>query len=231
MYDKMKNCCECNIKQDLILFSKDKNTKDGYNNRCKTCCALRNKKRYELKKETIKDKSIQYYYSNKESILSKQKSKPNSYQKNKEWHINYREKNKVDYLNYIKNYQKTTQLAKYHNDPVYRTKKIIGNQIRQFLKGHKNKKTELLLGYTYLNFIEKIGIPKKDEHIDHKIPITWFKDNTPVNIVWNLYNLQIVNKTYNKTKLNTFNDIVDLDYLNKIKDYIKEEYQTKLKKY
>jgi hypothetical protein len=141
------------------------------------------------------------------------------------------EKNKIDYLNYIKNYQKTTQLIKYHTDPIYRTKKIIGNQIRQFLKGYKNKKTELLLGYTYLNFIEKIGIPKKDEHIDHKIPITWFKDNTPVNIVWNLYNLQIVDKTYNKTKLNTFNDIVDLDYLNKIKDYIKEEYQTKLKKY
>jgi hypothetical protein len=229
MYNKMKICCECNIEKDLNQFSKNKNIKDGFNNRCKICCSLRNKKRYELKKEDIKVKCNQYYSNNKEIIKSKQIEKPNSYQKNKEWHLNYREKNKEKYLQYIKEYQKTNQPIKYATDPIYKTKKLIGNQIRNFLKGNKNKKTEILLGYSYQEFVEKIGIPKKNEHIDHKIPSSWFIDVTPINIIWNINNLQIVNQQYNQSKLNRFHDDVDLIYLNEVKKYIKEKYQPQIK--
>ena len=225
----MKICCECNIEKNLDQFSKNKNIEGGFNNRCKICCSVRNKKRYELKKEDIKVKCNQYYYNNKETIKNKQTGKLNSYQKNKEWHIEYREKNKEKYLQYIKEYQKIHQPIKYATDPIYKTKKLIGNQIRNFLKGNKNKKTEILLGYSYQEFIEKIGIPKKDEHIDHKIPMTWFEDNTPVNIIWNLHNLQIVGRKYNQTKLNLFHDNVPQGYLNEAKKYIKEQYKTKLK--
>jgi hypothetical protein len=225
----MKICCECNIEKDLDQFSKNKNIKDGFNNRCKICCSIRNKKRYELKKEDIKVKCNQYYHSNKETIKNKQTGKINSYQKNKEWHIKYREKNKEKYLQYIKEYQKINQPIKYATDPIYKTKKLIGNQIRNFLKGNKNKKTEILLGYSYQEFIEKVGIPKKNEHIDHKIPMAWFEENTPVDIVWNLYNLQIVDKKYNQTKLNLFHDSVPQEYLNEVKKYIKEQYKIKLK--
>ena len=225
----MKICCECNIEKNLDQFSKNKNIKDGFNNRCKVCCSVRNKKRYELKKENIKVKCNQYYYNNKETIKNKQTGKLNSYQKNKEWHLNYREKNKEKYLQYIKEYQKINQPLKYATDPVYKTKKLIGNQIRNFLKGNKNKKTEILLGYSYQEFVEKIGIPKKNEHIDHKIPMSWFEDSTPVDIIWNLYNLQIVDKKYNQSKLNLFHDSIPQEYLNEVKKYIKEQYKTKLK--
>jgi hypothetical protein len=225
----MKICCECNIEKDLDQFSKNKNIKDGFNNRCKICCSIRNRKRYELKKEDIKVKCNQYYHSNKETIKNKQTGKINSYQKNKEWHIEYREKNKEKYLQYIKEYQKINQPIKYATDPIYKTKKLIGNQIRNFLKGNKNKKTEILLGYSYQEFIEKVGIPKKNEHIDHKIPMAWFEENTPVDIVWNLHNLQIVDKKYNQTKLNLFHDSVPQEYLNEVKKYIKEQYKIKLK--
>jgi hypothetical protein len=54
MYNKMKICCECNIEKDLDQFSKNKNIKDGFNNRCKICCSIRNRKRYELKKKILK---------------------------------------------------------------------------------------------------------------------------------------------------------------------------------
>ena len=226
--ENLKICCECNTPFTLKQFSKNKNTKDGYNNRCKSCCSFRNKKRYELNKDNIKIKCNQYYHSNKETIKNKQIGKINSYQKNKEWHLVYREKNKQKYLQYIKEYQKINQPIKYATDLTYRTKKLIGNQIRNFLKGNKNKKTEILLGYSYQNFIKNIGIPKKNEHIDHKIPITWFKDTTPINIIWNLENLQIVDQFYNQSKLNRFFDIVSLKYLNIVKVYIKEEYQNKL---
>jgi hypothetical protein len=225
----MKICCECNIEKNLDQFSKNKNIKGGFNNRCKVCCSVRNKKRYELKKEDIKIKCNQYYYNNKETIKNKQTGKLNSYQKNKEWHLDYREKNKEKYLQYIKEYQKINQPIKYATDPIYKTKKLIGNQIRNFLKGNKNKKTEILLGYNYQEFIEKIGIPKKNEHIDHKIPMSWFEDNTPVNIIWNLHNLQIVDKKYNQTKLNLFYDSIPQEYLNEVKKYIKKQYKTKLK--
>ena len=225
----MKICCECNIEKNLDQFSKNKNIEGGFNNRFKICCSVRNKKIYQLIKEDIKIKCNQYYYNNKETIKNKQTGKPNSYQKNKEWHIEYREKNKEKYLQYIKEYQKIHQPIKYATDPIYKTKKLIGNQIRNFLKGNKNKKTEILLGYSYQEFIEKIGIPKKDEHIDHKIPMTWFEDNTPVNIIWNLHNLQIVGRKYNQTKLNLFHDNVPQGYLNEAKKYIKEQYKTKLK--
>jgi hypothetical protein len=227
----MKICCECNIEQTLNQFSKNKNIKDSFNNRCKSCCSLRNKKRYELKKEDIKTKCNQYYYNNKESIKTKQTGKPNSYQKNKNWHVLYREKNKEKYLQYIKEYQKHTQYEKYHTDPIYKTKKLIGNQIRNFLKGYKNKKTEILLEYTYQDFIENVGIPKKGEHIDHKIPVSWFKENTPLNLIWNLKNLHITTQKYNQSKLNKFYDKVDLEYFNEIKIYIKEEYYLKFKCY
>lgn len=229
MYNKMKICCECNIEKNLDQFSKNKNIKGGLNNRCKVCCSVRNKKRYELKKENIKVKCNQYYYNNKETIKNKQTGKLNSYQKNKEWHLNYREKNKEKYLQYIKEYQKINQPLKYATDSIYKTKKLIGNQIRNFLKGNKNKKTEILLGYSYQEFVEKIGIPKKNEHIDHKIPMSWFEDSTPVDIIWNLHNLQIVDKKYNQTKLNLFHDRIPQECLNEVKKYIKEQYKTKLK--
>ena len=225
----MKICCECNIEKNLDQFSKNKNIKDGFNNRCKICCSVRNKKRYKLKKEDIKVKCTQYYHSNKETIKTKQTGKLNSYQKNKEWHVNYREKNKEKYLQYIKEYQKINQSIKYATDPIYKTKKLIGNQIRNFLKGKKSKKTEILLGYTYQKFIKIIGIPKPGEHIDHKIPISWFIDSTPTNIIWNLCNLHIVDQYYNQSKLNRFHDNVDPIYLNEAKNYIKPQYQDKFK--
>ena len=227
----MKNCCECNIEQDLNQFSKNKNIKDGFNNRCKFCCSIRNKKRYELKKEDIKIKCAQYYHNNKENIKQTKTGKPNSYQKNKEWHLKYREKNKEKYLQYIAEYQKLNQKKKYHSDPIYKTKKLIGNQIRNFLKGYKSKKTEVLLGYTYQDFIETVGIPKSGEHIDHKIPISWFKENTPLNFIWSLKNLHITTQKYNQQKLNRFHDIVELEYFNEIKIYIKEKYYLKFKSY
>jgi hypothetical protein len=227
----MKICCECSIEKNENQFSKNKNTKDGFNNRCKVCCSLRNKKRYELKKEDIKVKCNQYYFNNKETIKKKQIGKPNSYQKNKEWHLNYREQNKEKYLKYIKEYQKINQPIKYATDPIYKTKKLIGNQIRNFLKGQKNKKTEILLGYTYQEFIEKIGIPKSGEHIDHKIPISWFKNNTPPHIVWNLENLHITTQKYNQSKLNKFHDFINQIYFNQIKNHIKEEYSSEFKCY
>jgi hypothetical protein len=224
----MKKCCECKINKELKDFAKNKNIKDGLNNRCKICCKNRNKNRYEKEKDKIKNQTKEYYIVNKEYILQKQKEKPSYHKLNQEYYKEWREKNRKKYKEYISSYQKLNQTKKYHTDAKYKTKKILDNQIRAFLKGTKNTKTKELLGYNYDEFINKIGTPKINEHIDHKIPKTWFKENTPINIIWGLDNLQIVSSNYNKRKYNTFCDNVCKEYKDIVKEYIKEEYINKI---
>lgn len=224
----MKKCCECKINKPLTDFVKNKNIKDGLNNRCKNCCKNRNKIRYDKNKTKIKIKTKEYYETNKENILQKQKLKPSYHKLNPNYYKEWRNKNREKYKTYISSYQKQNQMEKYYSNGLYRVEKIISNQIRDFLKRKKNKKTKDLLGYSYEDFINKIGIPKINEHIDHKIPKTWFKENTPINILWNLENLQIVTAEYNKSKYNSFNDKINENYKNIILPYIKEKYIKKI---
>jgi hypothetical protein len=224
----MKKCCDCNIDKTLGNFAKNKNLKDGLNNRCKECCKNRNKDRYNKEKEKIKIQTKEYYIINKEEILKKQKQKPSYHKLNPDYYKEWREKNKEKYKEYISSYQKKNQKKKYHTDNEYRVKKILDNQIRAFLKGTKNKKTKELLGYDYSEFINRIGIPSTNEHIDHKIPKTWFKEDTPINVIWSLDNLQIVTSEYNKNKYNIFNDEVCKEYKNIVIPYLKNKYINKI---
>lgn len=224
----MKKCCECNINKTLENFAKNKNLKDGLNNRCRECCKSRNKNRYSKEKDKIKKQTKEYYLINKKEILKKQKQKPSYHKLNPDYYKEWREKNKQKYKEYISLYQKENQKKKYHTDSKYRIKKILDNQIRAFLKGTKNKKTKELLGYDYNEFINKIGMPNINEHIDHKIPKTWFKEDTPINVIWSLDNLQIVTSEYNKSKYNTFNDKICEEYKNIIIPYLKKEYINKI---
>lgn len=65
--------------------------------------------------------------------------------------------------------------------------------------------------------------------IDHKIPISWFKENTPVELVNNVDNLWRVSESYNTTKKNKWCDIVSNDYFNLVLPHIKEQYISFLK--
>jgi hypothetical protein len=116
-----------------------------------------------------------------------------------------------------KNYQKRKQ------DPVFVLKSRIRSQVWQYLNGNKSQTTFKLLGWTTDDLVNKLG--EKGENLDHKIPISWFKDNTPVNIIWNLNNLQWVSERYNKTKRNSWRDDVNLEYLELVKNYLKDQYQ------
>jgi hypothetical protein len=224
----MKKCIECKIEKSLTEYNSNKNLKDKLNNRCKECCSKRNKERYSKKKESIKEHSALYYLNNKESILSKLKEKPSYHKLNPTYYKEYREQNREKYNLYLKEYQRNTQKEKYHLDVHFRLQKILSNQVRSFLKGKKNQVTEALLGYNYEIFLTQIGTPQPNQHIDHKIPLSWFKKNTPVNIIWHLNNLQLTSKEYNKSKLNRFADPTTDEYLNLAKPHIKPQYLNKL---
>ena len=216
----MKICCECKINQDLNQFNKNKNTKDGLNNRCKLCCSNRNKNRYKNKKEYIKDQTLKYYYNNREKILSTSKSKPTYHKSHPEYYKEYRENNNEKLKQYYKKWRQ-------NNKPSY----SLRIQVWWWIKKHgisKTKKTEILLGYTFEEFEKQIGKPVTNQHLDHKVPISWFKSNTPINLIFHLENLHYIDSYENRSKSNTFAHPVSEEYKSNIKKYIKTKYKSRL---
>ena len=65
--------------------------------------------------------------------------------------------------------------------------------------------------------------------IDHKVPITWFKEDTPVKLINHKDNLWRVSEKYNTTKKNKWCDNICEDYYNLITPHIKDEYLLLLK--
>lgn len=224
----MKICSKCELSKDLNYFYKRKSSKDGHGCQCKLCIKKYNQDRYDLNSSIIikkqkqyiecnsvdrKKYSLDYYYKNKEKLNNK----------HKQYIINNKEKRN----DYWKKYQKD----RWENDISYKTKKLLRKHIYSFLMNKKSKKaqnTQKLLGYNYDEFINKIGTPKINEHIDHKIPISWFKDYTPINIIWDLRNLQILKSQENWSKRNYFHHPITEEYKDIVKEYIKEEYINKI---
>jgi len=65
--------------------------------------------------------------------------------------------------------------------------------------------------------------------IDHKVPITWFKEETPIELINHINNLWRVSNEYNCSKKNKWCDIISYDYYNLIRPHIKEQYISVLK--
>ena len=87
--------------------------------------------------------------------------------------------------------------------------------------------TEVLLGYSaeqLKEHLNKQGMNWGEHHIDHKIPVTWFKPETPPHIVNDLRNLQPLSPEENRSKLNRFGSPIDSSYIHVIKNWIKKEY-------
>jgi hypothetical protein len=77
-------------------------------------------------------------------------------------------------------------------------------------------------GYTYEEFeshLLKLGWQPKS-HIDHKIPVTHFSPDTPIRLINDLRNLQVVTLKENSSKLNTYRDTVDKEYYKEIEKYL-----------
>lgn len=220
IYKYMKSCCECKIIKPLVEFNKNKNLKDGVNNRCKVCCSERNKTRYQNKKDVIKQQTNIYYHNNKETVLQKLKEKPSYHKTNPEYYKEYRENNKEKLNEYYKKWRK-------NNKPAYSLRIQVWWWIKK--KGlEKNKKTETLLGYSFNDFEQKIGKPINNQQLDHKIPLSWFKEKTPISILFHLENLHYIDANLNKTKSNTYCHPISENYKNIIIEHIKDKYKNKL---
>ena len=94
----------------------------------------------------------------------------------------------------------------------------------------KSKSTIEELGYSadeLFNHLYSLGYSKGD-HIDHKIPMSWFKMGSPFHIVNHLLNLQPLSKTENLSKGNYYADEVTEEYFMLAKEYIKTPFLKKI---
>lgn len=227
--DMEKKCAKCKAIKGISEFNKLSRASDGLNYRCKDCC----NNYYNSLYPKIKDKKIESskvrYAQKKQIILEKVRA---SYDKNKKHSYNqsYYKLIKSDPIKLDKSRKRSNTYEKNRvlTDKNYKLIKTMRKLVYRTLKNKKNR-TASLLGYSSCDLLNEIGrYPDKGESLDHKIPVSWFIDASPVNIISHLKNLHILNGTDNYRKNNLFSHPIDESYYLIALPYIKEEYKQKL---
>lgn len=196
-------CSKCGLEKDNSEFGKGtknckKCTKDYYSNY--------NKKYYELNREKIIEQVKEYTKNNDKKEYLK-----DYYHKNKEKNKIYRELNKERYRELRKKYRESKK-----SDPIYlvglRTRKMISKLIKR--NGYtKKSKTQEILGIDFEGFkiyIENLftdGMSWSnfgEWHLDHKIPISWGKDEDDIIKLNHYTNLQPLWAEENLSKGNRY---------------------------
>jgi hypothetical protein len=185
----MKTCTICKTNKDNNCFGVDNSKSDGLACTCKSCL--------KIKRDGIKKNKCEYDKEYRKNNRTKLVNEAKIYQKtisneiralrNKKYRHKHREEFNRNQLKYIEN-------NKYKF--AYRT--VLFNFLTR-TKTNKNNSTSSVLGYDAKKFKERIELNFKEGmdwnnhgkwHIDHKKPISMFKEGTPANIVNSLCNLQ-----------------------------------------
>ena len=214
----MKKCCKCKESKEYSEFYKQKSSKDGFGRQCKSCKKL--SEDLNLNAERLR----RYRKNNPD----KSKHQSEAWRiKNQEYQRRYYEANKRDLLESRREYNRKYKNELYNSDEVFRLKCKLRAQVCSYLTGkNKSESTEKLIGYTVKQFIEMHGEGKVSYDLDHKIPLSWFKQNTPIDIIWNLSNLHWIPLRENRSKNNKYMTAVSDEYYELAAPYILEEYKT-----
>lgn len=239
----------CKTKRKNVIACGNEKSKDDFykgSSLCKECFKQLNeltkeyrlaysKKQYKENKEYYQKLGVEYRENNKEYFINYregnkdkinenfktyyQENKDKVQEKNKKWREEniekHREYNKISARNDRKN-----------NPHKYRWRYLLKNTLEKLGK-KKEGKTISLLGYSPIelkSFLEKLNEKWFEYEIDHKIPITWFKAETPPSIVNNFNNLQLLKKGINSSKRNFYMDNVSTEYWDEASVFIKEEF-------
>jgi hypothetical protein len=197
---KTKICSFCKEEKSIEEFHK----KTNFYSRCKPCKSQYDKEHYRLNKERRLKQSNDY---------NKIKTKDKNWYKRECKYMKDRRK-KLPYI--------------------FRWRDIFNRTFQQVKNNKKSYTTEKYMGYSAEEF--RIFIESQftqDQNwgnisIDHKIPMTWFKKTTPLNLVNDLKNLQILTLKENIAKSNYYSSEIDLDYYKDIITFIKNKYKNKI---
>jgi len=199
----MKECTNCKIKKELNAFGKKASSKDGLDGYCSDCRKVYYKNKNYNRKE---------YHTLYKRVITEER---------KLYLKEYGLKNKHKYIDKYK----VIKINKGTNDTL--TIKKINNLVRRTLN-YKNEEKLMLsksyLGWTKHCFIKKFGIIPKDYQIDHKIPVSWFLKDAPINIINSLDNLQLLYKDENLKKSNKFCHPISMEFFELAKSYISNFY-------
>ena len=121
---------------------------------------------------------------------------------------------------YLKEYFKINKKTRIISRLIHRT---LNYKNEEKLKESKN-----YLGWTKECFANKFGTIPENYHIDHKIPVTWFLKCTPVCVINNLENIQLLSQTENVKKGNRFSHAVPYSYYKEAKNFISKVYINKV---
>jgi hypothetical protein len=120
-----KVCSACGETKEIELFYRDKKSKDGYYNKCKSCKDDKTKRYIKENKEKISEYRRKYYEANREKILA------------------YRNENRESF--YKKNNEYRSKRRK--NDPGYRMLNNLRTRIHRTIKwNRKTDSTMVLVG-------------------------------------------------------------------------------------
>lgn len=204
-----KVCSKCKQTKSTTEFHKQAKGKNGLSARCKQCVS-------------------EYHLFNKDKINKYHK---NHYQNNTDAHKQRGARWKKEKNEYWKTYMKQYHIKnKSENPHIYKWRDLLWDSVKRLGKS-KESSTHNLLKYSALELkehLDKQNMNWEIDHIDHKVPITWFKNETPPHIVNDLRNLQPLNGSENKSKKNHYSSKIDKEYYQIIIDYIKKEYKNNL---
>ena len=220
----LKTCNKCKAQKSIEEFNKNQR-------RCKICLKEYRDSRKEKQAKYIRE----YYINNKESIKIKEKLRA---EKNKEriklyksvWHKENKERisikakiNAIKNCDHIKEYKRVYYLSnkervskkikEYKNkrkakDPLYKLQCNIRNRVSRSLQGFKSKRTEEIIGCTYIEFKKHLenqfeswmnwdnfGKCSSDEynctwHLDHIIPVSSAQTVTEIYLLNHWSNFQ-----------------------------------------
>jgi hypothetical protein len=202
----MKICNTCKQKKELTEFCNNKNTLDGKNRICKLC-----------KKELDK----QHFIKNKEKLIKI----------NTEWTHNNREKRlKIDKTWRENNKDKIKDINKKYriNNPHYKIRNLWHNLKRKNFNMDDRQDEYFNIIKAHIETQFTLDMNWKNIEIDHKIPVTWFKIETPSYIINDLHNLQPLLISINRIKSNKYSTPINQQYYNKIITFIKPGYEERI---
>ena len=90
------------------------------------------------------------------------------------------------------------------NNPLSKFSNNIRGHIHRYLKGKKNKKSEEILGITFKQFQEKIGVIKKGVQLDHIVPLSWANTEEEIYCLNHYSNFQLLDAFKNRSKSNRY---------------------------
>lgn len=109
-----KICNKCNLEKDIINFHINKRHLDGYEKSCRECRQIKTKNNYIVNKEKIKERTLSYYYENKEKVYAARRIRAKERRKTDIlWKLKRNLRNRLYYALKNKNWKKNTHFSEY----------------------------------------------------------------------------------------------------------------------